>query len=218
MLRRAAAAPHRRAGVTASPYGAAVLEDRVGAILFADVVGLSRITDDHEMVAFFLGFLGAVAALLEESEHRPLVRNTWGDGLYLVFGTVREAGLFALRLCAAVEGPVPIDSRVPGDLSVRVALHAGPLLSFRDPVTGQHTLSGTHVTRAARIEPITPPGVVYASREFAALAAAERVTEFACHPVGRVRLAKGHAVAPLFALQDPGTATASTPPPPLDQA
>jgi len=34
-----------------------------------------------------------------------------------------------------------------------------------------------HVSRAARIEPITPPGQVYASQAFAALAAAENVTD-----------------------------------------
>ena len=53
-----------------------------------------------------------------------------------------------------------------------------------DPITGQHTFSGTHVSRAARIEPIAPPGQVYASEAFAALAAIQRGPRFGCHYVG----------------------------------
>ena len=45
---------------------------------------------------------------------------------------------------------------------------------------------------AARIEPITPPGQVYASQAFAALAAAQGVTEFTCDYVGQTPLAKGY--------------------------
>jgi class 3 adenylate cyclase len=70
--------------------------------------------------------------------------------------------------------------RMPADLNLRIALHAGPVYEFNDPVTGSRSYSGTHVSRAARIEPVTPPGQVYASKAFAALAAARGVTDFAC--------------------------------------
>ena len=39
------------------------------------------------------------------------------------------------------------------------------------------------VSRAARLEPKTPPGQVYASEAFAALAAIERVSDFTCEYV-----------------------------------
>jgi hypothetical protein len=51
------------------------------------------------------------------------------------------------------------------------------------------------------MEPITPPGTVYASREFAAIAAAQGVREFDCEPVGRVRLDKKEGFAPLFVVR-----------------
>jgi class 3 adenylate cyclase len=177
-----------------------VLEGRIGAILFADVVGFSRLTSDVEVLTFFREFLTAVAALLEQAHYAPLVRNTWGDGLYLVFAGVREAGTFALDLCQVMTRTRWSDQKLPEDLNVRVALHAGPLFSFIDPVTRQPALSGKHVTRAARMEPVTPAGLVYASREFAALASAQRVTEFRCEAVGRVRLDKRAGVASLFVL------------------
>lgn len=170
---------------------------RIAGILFADVVGFSALSD-IEVVRFHYEFLGAVGRLLALTRNPPLVRNTWGDGLYLIFQTVRDAGVFALELCAMTLDTDWAAVDLPDSLSLRVGLHAGPLFDFSDRVTGQLTLTGKHVTRAARVEPVTPPGMVYATQEFAALAAAYGVTEFVCEPVGRVVLAKKAGVTPLF--------------------
>ncbi len=48
------------------------------------------------------------------------------------------------------------------------------------------------MNRAARVEPITPPGHVYATEAFAALSAAAGVTAFTCDYVGQTPLAKGY--------------------------
>jgi class 3 adenylate cyclase len=173
---------------------------RIAGILFADVVGFSTLSD-IEVVRFHYEFLGAVGRLLALTNNPPLVRNTWGDGLYLIFPTVRDAGVFALELCAMTVDTDWAALQLPEGLTLRVGLHAGPLFDFSDRVTGQLTLAGKHVTRAARIEPVTPPGMVYATQEFAALAAAYGVTEFVCEPVGRVTLAKKAGVTPLFILR-----------------
>lgn len=173
----------------------------IGGILFADVVGFSRLAGDDEVLRFIQEFLGRVGVLTDTSPYAPLVRNTWGDGLYFIFASVRDAGLYALSLCDMVSGTSWAERQLPADLNIRVALHAGPVFAFTDPVTGQPTWSGKHVARAARMEPITPPGTVYASREFAAIAAAQRVEEFRCEPVGRVRLDKRDGFARLFVVQ-----------------
>jgi class 3 adenylate cyclase len=177
-----------------------VHSSRIAGILFADVVGFSTLSD-MEVVRFHYEFLGAVGRLLALTKHPPLVRNTWGDGLYLIFQTVRDAGMFALELCAMTVETHWGELELPESLRVRVGLHAGPLFDFSDRVTGQLTLAGQHVTRAARVEPVTPPGLVYATQEFAALAAAYGVTEFVCEPVGRVTLAKKAGVTPLFTVR-----------------
>lgn len=186
---------------------------RIAGILFADVVGFSTLSD-IEVVHFHYEFLGAVGRLLALTRYPPLVRNTWGDGLYLIFQNVRDAGVFALDLCAMTVDTDWAALELPDTLSVRVGLHAGPLFDFSDRVTGQLTLAGKHVTRAARVEPVTPPGMVYATQEFAALAAAYGVTEFVCDPVGRIRLAKKAGMIPLFAVRaNPRVSTGEESPP-----
>ncbi len=181
---------------------------RIAGIMFADVVGFSTLSD-IEVVRFHYEFLGAVGRLLALTRYPPLVRNTWGDGLYLIFETVRDAGVFALDLCAMTIDTDWAGVELPDTLSLRIGLHAGPLFDFSDRVTGQLTLAGKHVTRAARVEPVTPPGMVYATQEFAALAAAYGVEEFVCEPVGRVTLAKKAGVTPLFSVR-PASATRAT--------
>jgi class 3 adenylate cyclase len=87
---------------------------------------------------------------------------------------------------------------LPKDLSLRIGLHAGPAYACMDPVTNRRNYLGTHVSRAARIEPVTPPGQVYASGAFAALARAEHVRDFRCEYVGQTPLAKGYGAFPTY--------------------
>ena len=152
---------------------------QIMALLFADVVKFSHLTED-QISPFVQHFLGGVADLAVRSECAPVVRNTWGDAVYFVFNNVREAGQFALDLCEFVHNVDWSTKGLPEDLSLRIALHAGPVYRHVDPITRQTSYIGTHVSHAARIEPITPPGKVYASQAFAALAAVEGVGDFTC--------------------------------------
>ena len=58
------------------------------------------------------------------------------------------------------------------NMNIRIGLHAGPAIRTMDPVIKQLNFMGSNVSRAARIEPVTPPGQVYCSEPFAALAEA----------------------------------------------
>ncbi|HEX8098277.1 MAG TPA: TRAFs-binding domain-containing protein [Pyrinomonadaceae bacterium] len=167
------------------------------AILFADAVNFSKLTED-ELPRFVRHFLGTVGDLSSNYEHRPVMKNTWGDGLYFVFKGVADAGRFALELCRRLGATDWVAKGLPKDLSLRIALHAGPVYFCTDPVTGRPNYMGTHVSRAARIEPITPPGQVYASQAFAALASAQHVREFTCEYVGQTPLAKGYGTFPTY--------------------
>ncbi|HKP35672.1 MAG TPA: TRAFs-binding domain-containing protein [Pyrinomonadaceae bacterium] len=167
------------------------LPTRIMAMLFADAVNFSKLTEP-QIPRFLSHFLGAIGNLMAISQHAPLIKNTWGDGLYFVFDDVRDAGLFALELCQIMVDTDWSQKGLPKAINLRIALHAGPVYSCVDPVTGQQSYTGTHVSRAARIEPITPPGQVYSSQAFAALAAARGVKEFICDYVGQTPLAKGY--------------------------
>jgi hypothetical protein len=173
---------------------------RIAGILFADVYKYSAL-DDRQLPLFVKEFLGLIGRLTARSASAPEFRNTWGDGLYFLFADARDAGLFALEICEAVAAADWAAVGLREDLALRVGLHAGPVFGYVDPVTGTQNYTGKHTIRAARIEPVTPPGTVYASREFAAVAAASGVSEFVCEPVGRIGLAKSAANVPLFVVR-----------------
>ena len=172
------------------------VDARIMGVLFADVVNFSKL-GDLQIPRFIEHFLGGVAAL-GRSADAPMISNTWGDGLYFVFPGVAEAGRWALELCEFVAGTDWAARGLPADLNLRVALHAGPLFRCVDPVTRQENFTGKQVVPAARLEPVTPPGLVYASQEFAALAATLGGTGFTCSPVGRLGLSKKAGVVPVY--------------------
>jgi class 3 adenylate cyclase len=187
-------------GVTARPTnasGSSAFTSRVVSILFADAVGFSKLSE-AEVPLFVEHFLGRIAAVSARYGHTILARNTWGDGLYFVFSESAAAGEFGLELARLVAGTDWIGHGLRTSLNLRIGLHAGPAYEFDDPITGSRTYGGTHVSRAARIEPITPPGQVYASESFAAVSAADGVKTFTCEYVGQTPLAKDYGTLPAY--------------------
>jgi class 3 adenylate cyclase len=172
---------------------------QICAVVFADAVGFSRLRE-REVPGFARHYLTCATQTLQEHEIVPLVRNTWGDGLYLVFESVRDAGLFAVGFRDRISATKWRQLGFSCTLDVRIAVHAGPLYRIYDPLIGQWSYTGSHVTRAARLEPSTDAGKVFASLAFVALAAAEKVTEFTCHPAGHRRLVKGAGEIAVFEL------------------
>jgi class 3 adenylate cyclase len=172
------------------------LTPAIHGLLFADAVGFSKL-GENEVALFVRHFLGVIGELVQNSPYAPVLKNTWGDGLYFVFASVRDAGNFALDVRDHIAA---IDWKKKGlpDLSLRIGLHAGPVYPCVDPVTQRPNYIGVHVSRAARIEPVTPPGQIYASQAFAALAAASRIEEFRCDYVGQTALAKYYGTFPTY--------------------
>jgi len=169
----------------------------IKAMLFADAVGYSKLTED-QIPIFISSFLGPVGVLNQRSESRPIHSETAGDGLYMVFGSVADAGQYALSLSDMVHSVDWVEEGLPGDMDLRIALHCGPIFCGTDPVTGRALYTGPHTSRTARIEPITPPGQVYASGAFAAVAAASGAQGLEFRYVGRTQLAKKYGSLPLF--------------------
>ena len=176
---------------------------QVRAMLFADAVNFSKL-DETQVVAFMDHFMKPIAKILEKYVTSNIVRNTWGDGLYLVFKQVKDAEKCALDICHYVQRQIP-DSweahGLPGDLNIRIALHTGPVLECDDPITERFNCTGTHVSRAARLEPKTPPGQVYASQAFAAMCVEDEVTDFRCEYVEQLDWAKSYGSFPTFVLR-----------------
>ena len=167
------------------------------AILFADVKGFAALTD-RQIPAFVEHCMGTVAELIKRTSHKPVVKNTWGDALYCVFENVTDAGLFAIQLQNRFRRMEWDKYDLPPSLKIRIGLHAGPAYECVDRVTGQPNFVGAHVSRGARIEPITPPGHVYASQPFAALVRRDNISDFICEYVGDTPLAKGYGTFPTY--------------------
>jgi class 3 adenylate cyclase len=170
------------------------------AMIFADAFHFSHLSED-QMPAFITEVMDRVAVLCQNAEPKPEYQNTWGDGLFFVFESVVEAGRFALQLAATIDGSDHKAAGLPEKLALRISLHAGPVYKFADQITGNENYIGAHVNRAARIEPVTPAGKIYASDAFAALAALEAPQQFRFDYVGRIPLAKDFGEFPLYELR-----------------
>jgi class 3 adenylate cyclase len=165
--------------------------------MFADVAGFSRVQDAFAP-HFHERFLELGARAIARSRVPPLDAKTWGDALFAVFDSARDAADFALRfLDSAREGDWTATG-IAGTAGIRVALHAGPVFSGFDPVMQRDDFFGASVTRAARIEPVTPTGTVYASEAFAAMLACEAHDAFSLEYIGRLALAKAYGESRIY--------------------
>jgi class 3 adenylate cyclase len=170
------------------------------AMLFGDLRGFSRLTD-RELPIYVTGVLGAIEQVRQARGNKVLLANTWGDGLFLVFQRANDAAECALALQAALSR---LDFAALGfsmPLSLRIGGHLGPVYETLDPVLGRANFFGAHVTRAAYIEPVTPPGCVYVTETFAAALALEHSQAFACDYVGMTKAAKGYGSLRMFLLR-----------------
>jgi hypothetical protein len=197
-------APSPRAKTATFPPAAAEpgvrAQRSIKTMLFADFAGYSRLHDAYAPL-FQSQFLAIGAAQIEASPAKPLEAKTWGDGLYLVFDAEVAAAEFALGFLQRMLAVDWTAARLPPSSQIRIALHAGPVFRAFDSIMERESFFGANVTRAARIEPVTPPGMIYASEAFAAILAAEGPARHALEYVGRLPLAKGYGASRLYRLE-----------------
>jgi len=145
---------------------------RIAGLLFADVVGFSRL--DDALLPAFWQFMAAVANHMTATVGRPpAMRRSWGDALFVLADDPLSTADYAMALAAAVAA---VDARafgLPTGMAMRIALHAGPVFAGRHPLTDEAMVYGGNVNRAARIEPVARPGRVLASAAFVAWLTAE---------------------------------------------
>ena len=77
-------------------------------------------------------------------------------------------------------------------------MHAGPVYGAREPLQERWNFFGSHGNQAARIEPITSPGNVYASEPFAAMLLADPRNRLDCRYVGVIVLPKEFGSYPIY--------------------
>ena len=122
------------------------------AILFGDVKGFSKL-EEQQVPIFVKEVLGRLADVLTTYGDQVLCRNTWGDAIYLILNDVYSAARCALDLQVAMT-QLPLKKLgLPDFITMRLGGHFGPVSSGVDPILKSHSFFGTHVSRAARIEP-----------------------------------------------------------------
>ncbi len=169
------------------------------ALIFTDFRGFSKLPESA-LPVFWTDVMLRMLRVLDGHSGEMCYRNTWGDALYAVVSSATAAAAIALELQDALAEVDYAAMGLPGEPHMRVGAHYGPVFRWRE-AGGALNYYGTQVSRAARIEPITPPGAVYVTEQFAAMLAMEGEDRFVCRYVGQIALAKGFGTARMYLLK-----------------
>jgi class 3 adenylate cyclase len=167
------------------------------AILFGDLIGFSRLKDS-DLQTYVTGVLGTVADVLARHQGHVLASNTWGDAFFAIVDDVLEAAACAVAIQSALAALDTEALGLPGPFLMRIGGHYGPVQRVEDPVLGGVSYMGVEVVRAARIEPVAEPGMIWVTEAFAAALELRSSAPFACDYLGMVNLAKGFGRQPLY--------------------
>jgi hypothetical protein len=178
-------------------------ERSLAAILFTDFKGFSTLRES-KLPAFWDGVMRAVAEVLDAHTDVVACRNSWGDALYAVMTSAPAAAEIALQLQDRLASFDYATLGLDGSGGMRIGAHYGPAYRTVDHITGRTTFYGTEVSKAARIEPVTPPGAVFVTEPLAAILALEARKRFNCRYVGRIALAKKFGDYPMYRLTRAG--------------
>ncbi|HTU10006.1 MAG TPA: tetratricopeptide repeat-containing protein [Allosphingosinicella sp.] len=175
-------------------------ERALAAILFTDFAGFSKL-NETVLPAFWDGVMRIIGDILDAHGEVVVARNTWGDALYGVIDSAPAAAEISLQLQDALD---EFDYSALGlegkGGRMRIGAHYGPAYRAIDHITGRLNFYGNEVSKAARIEPVTPTGAVFVTEPFAAILALEAPDRFDCRYVGRIQLAKGYGSYPMYRL------------------
>jgi serine/threonine protein kinase/class 3 adenylate cyclase len=130
---------------------------KLAAIMFADIVGYSRMMGENETLTVNLiqEYENIVTPIIENYNGKILKKM--GDGLFCEFSSALEAVDCANQMHSALDSYNQTKQH-KFLLTIRVGIHLG------DVVTKGDDLYGDGVNVAARIEPIAPPGGICISQ------------------------------------------------------
>ena len=168
-------------------------------ILFSDISGFSKL-DEESTPLFVLHYLKAISEKLKGFIPAPVVLNTWGDAVFAVMDSPVSLADYAFALQDAVFKTEWNTIGLPL-MNVRIALHAGPVFLAQDPFLEVTNAYGSHINRAARMEPVTAPGSVYVSEQFAAALILEKKDDYIFDYTGIIELPKKFGKQEMFQLK-----------------
>lgn len=172
----------------------------VKCILFADIVGFSKMNEEQTPY-FMYELLYMISENIYKLKKQPEVINTWGDAIFAVYESASDMMNFATVVNQIILNTDWLLKKLPEKTSIRIALHTGPIYLGVDPITKKPNAYGSHINRAARMEPVTLPGYIYASEQFAATLIVETGDEYNYNYVGIIDLPKNFGKQEMYSLQ-----------------
>ena len=89
-------------------------------------------------------------------------------------------------------------------LQLRIAVHYGPCHPIHDPILKKDSFAGREIIRAARIEPVTPPGEIYVTEQLASALFLAGAKDWRCDYVGIQPTAKGFGNFRMYSIKPHG--------------
>lgn len=150
-----------------NPFVTQAPERVIKAMMFSDLRGYSKLQDEH--VVDFLDFMEMLHDAMDKIGFDMESVNTWGDAIFAVANSAIEIAEFGLKYCDIIEKLGENYTSFPMPIRARISLHAGPVFVANDPFIKKMNFYGGHINRAARLEPVTTVGQVYATHQFVSL-------------------------------------------------
>lgn len=186
------------------PPGCEVLPNpprrRMVGLIFADFAGFHRISDE-QLPQYWSEIMQSVAVILDTYGDRVLGRNTWGDALHVVTSDASSATEIATAIQQHIEQHRDQRGGHLSSLELRMAVHYAAAFDGYDPVRKVRNFYGSQFLFTARIEPVTPPGLVFGSEALVAQLALESPGRFSINYAGEIELAKRFGKYRLFAIR-----------------
>lgn len=171
------------------------------AILYGDVEGFSDLKEE-QLALFNNTIMSRISGVLHEFGAHVLYKNSFGDAVYVVIDSALEAARCALAIQRVFDQTDFKDTETGSKLSFRLGGHFGPVFHGTDFIRNEPSFFGSHVTKVARIEPVTPPGAVYVTEPMAAALALSGDHDIECDYVGMVALAKDYGEFRMYLLRE----------------
>ena len=170
------------------------------AIIFTDFHGFTKL-QESALPVFWKQVMRRMMRVLDQYGDAICYRNTWGDALYSVIVDTKQAAAITLDLQDSLKDVDHAALGIGAEPHMRIGAHYGPVFRAKEGGNGALNYYGTQVSRTARIEPVTPPGAVYVTEQFAAALIMEAPEAFVCRYVGPVQLAKGYGASRMYLLK-----------------
>jgi class 3 adenylate cyclase len=203
----------QRFSLTFDPFISKSPDRVIKSMMFSDLSGYSKLQDEH--IPSFLDFLDKLNGAIEKIGLSLESLNTWGDAVFAVADSSIKIADFGLRYCDIIESLGKKYPEFPFPIRARISLHSGPVFTAQDPFIKKLNFYGGHINRAARLEPVTAVGQVYATQQFVALLYGETSDErnefiqkglkyyerYLTEYVGTITLAKGFGQQEVYHLR-----------------